>query len=395
MLPTIEASVAAIAVDPNDASELNMLFNAEGFKRLPKPRKGDWIASFSQHEDPLQTFPQFVNDPNLVDKTSADQIIKVFHLGEVADWVDMRFMANLLSSYTGLGVELESVPIQAHFCVNKGTPSIRIESGLGGTMQFETRYSDSEFPNQILVNHIARYASTRLMRASKDSSKPKRRGHAGHIRAVIIVTSLDMYAPDLNYVFGQGHHNVGVYSYRRLAGSFRALCHLALHETLHIFGFLHCRYFQCVMNGSNSLAELQRHPLQCCPVELRKLKHIVPHLDLVSRYQSLLAVLSERRVEFQEDLDFITGQLSKMAQSGIVREEPRPASGAVSVPAAAATSPSRAGVAPSLLEATPRPPAVILISDDEDAPLPAPGGAGWPARRGVPGRAGPPSKKKR
>ncbi len=47
------------------------------------------------------------------------------------------------------------------------------------------------------------------------------------------------------------------------------------HEIGHMFGMQHCIYYECVMNGSNHLAETDRRPMNLCPVCLRKLFHAV------------------------------------------------------------------------------------------------------------------------
>jgi archaemetzincin len=55
------------------------------------------------------------------------------------------------------------------------------------------------------------------------------------------------------------------------------------HETGHMVGLAHCIYFNCLMNGSNHLAESDRRPLHLCPVCLRKLQWSIG-FDVVARY---------------------------------------------------------------------------------------------------------------
>lgn len=53
------------------------------------------------------------------------------------------------------------------------------------------------------------------------------------------------------------------------------ICRTASHELGHCFGFEHCMYYACIMQGSASLAEDARQPPYLCPVDLAKLKYAV------------------------------------------------------------------------------------------------------------------------
>jgi len=55
-----------------------------------------------------------------------------------------------------------------------------------------------------------------------------------------------------------------------------------------MFGLTHCTFFNCLMNGSNHLAESDRRPLHVCPVCLRKLQWSIG-LDVLARYTALEA----------------------------------------------------------------------------------------------------------
>jgi archaemetzincin len=65
----------------------------------------------------------------------------------------------------------------------------------------------------------------------------------------------------------------------------RSLAVLA-HETAHAFGLEHCTAYQCVMNGSNSLEELDQQFGELCPICLRKLAWNIG-FDPVERYVAL------------------------------------------------------------------------------------------------------------
>ncbi len=91
-------------------------------------------------------------------------------------------------------------------------------------------------------------------------------------------TTADLYSQGLNYVFGEGSlaNRCGVYSWHRYgtpdpALFLRRVLKLMSHEAGHILSIDHCIFYKCVMQGSNSLQEFDRHPLHLCPVDLEKL----------------------------------------------------------------------------------------------------------------------------
>ena len=124
------------------------------------------------------------------------------------------------------------------------------------------------------------------------------------------VTAHDLYPHDTwSFVFGEAlvDERVGVISIARYDPRFYdksadpvlllcRSCKVLAHETGHMLGLLHCVFFNCLMNGSNSLAESDRRPLHLCPVDLRKL-HWSLGFDIVQRYRHLLAFWRDAEVD--------------------------------------------------------------------------------------------------
>jgi archaemetzincin len=117
------------------------------------------------------------------------------------------------------------------------------------------------------------------------------------------VASDDLYPHDTwSFVFGEAivDDRVGVFSVARYDPGFydqpaddptlliRRTCKVLAHETCHMLGMRHCVFFNCLMNGSNHLAESDRRPLHLCPVDLRKL-HWSLGFELVGRDRRLAA----------------------------------------------------------------------------------------------------------
>lgn len=122
--------------------------------------------------------------------------------------------------------------------------------------------------------------------------------------AIIAVTMEDLYPDEKwNFVFGQAtlHGGAGVFSFARYDPAFygeawnnqtrelmmRRSCKVLSHEMGHMFGIMHCVFFECLMNGSNHLGETDARPMHLCPVCLRKLQ-LGGGFDLLRREESLL-----------------------------------------------------------------------------------------------------------
>ena len=97
------------------------------------------------------------------------------------------------------------------------------------------------------------------------------------------VTEADLYAYDLNYVFGISilKQGTSLVSYRRLDNAFYSLprnerllyervMKESLHELGHAIGLDHCQS-PCLMHFSNSVMEVDVKPLRFCPECARRL----------------------------------------------------------------------------------------------------------------------------
>jgi archaemetzincin len=102
---------------------------------------------------------------------------------------------------------------------------------------------------------------------------------------LVAVTEVDLFIPAVNYVFGLAsfERQVSVVSLRRFGNDFRpgaapgTVLRRALtvssHEFGHILSMRHCTAFRCLMNGTNSLEDADRHSQHLCPQCVRKAHH--------------------------------------------------------------------------------------------------------------------------
>jgi archaemetzincin len=132
-----------------------------------------------------------------------------------------------------------------------------------------------EMPQSAFSRSRAQYSSTALL------DLLARRKQPGWDRLLGIV-DVDLYVPELNFVFGEAdaRQGVAVFSLARLHTPDRdRFVHRAateaIHELGHTFKLTHCDNPQCVMWFSNTLAETDRKGTEFCAAHARALETAV------------------------------------------------------------------------------------------------------------------------
>ena len=237
---------------------------------MPEPKPGEWLYEM---EEKGQTFEEFVKGlwprPDSTNQTIYLQPLGTFSGGTTPD-------LKLLQKFT-----------EIYFMM----PVIILPSIDSDTMQITSRTNPHTHHKQLLTTDILDYLELRF---------------PDDAFCLTALTVQDLYPePSWNFVFGQASliRRVGVFSFARynptcngqqnsLSSSetdkliLRRSCKVLAHEIGHIFGFYHCIYYRCGMNGSNNLRESDAKPIHLCPVCLRKLYYSIG-FDIKERYELL------------------------------------------------------------------------------------------------------------
>ena len=234
-------------------------------KPMPYPEEGDWLSSQNEFG---QTFSQFIsskiNKPSLTRKK-----IYINPLQKMSD----TFLKNCILYCQNFFYPLEIKLL--NICdINK----LNIESRIN-------EYTDT-------IQYNASDINSKMVKYVPNDA-----------HCLVNILTDDLYPrKEWNFVFGLANYyqRVCVFSFARFDPNFFGLkrpinfdnyllyrsCNTLTHEICHTFGLSHCIYYNCLMNGSNSLKEQIKRPLFECPICLRKLFEVIG-FEPVERYKKM------------------------------------------------------------------------------------------------------------
>ncbi len=263
---------------------------------MTEPKPGEWLYEMGEKG---QTYEDFVKG-RWERPDSKYRIIYLQPLGNFSgnNCPDVKLLQQFAQSYFMMPVTV--------------LPVIDVD-----TLNITSRKNPSTFNKQLLTTDILDYLGLQF---------------PSDAYCLAAITIQDLYPePSWNFVFGQASliRHVGVFSFARYDPAFlgqqhnlsptelnklilKRSCKVLSHEIGHMFGFYHCIYYRCGMNGSNHLQESDSKPIYLCPVCLSKLRYSIG-FDVKERYERLRKFY--RSVGFEDYVEEIDKRLKAIGDS--------------------------------------------------------------------------------
>jgi archaemetzincin len=253
-----EVRVTRTRFSPEAAAKRNDLFavarDDQGFTRLGEPRPGDWLWAFKERG---QTVAEYLRS----DVNRKNTVRTRLH---VQPYADLRPQQRAL-------VAAVRDHLQAFFDTEV---VVLPERRLAPVWYHQAR---RQWDGDVAVRSLAGQVP--------DDSL-----------GVLGLMGSDLYGLRLNFIFGVGlmRERAAIYSLFRYDTKderllLRRAVKVAVHELGHVLTLKHCVFYRCIMNGSNSVAEMDGQPLHACPVCLAKLRANL-RFDPAARYERLEAL---------------------------------------------------------------------------------------------------------
>lgn len=251
------------------------------FETIRKPEPGDWLAA---HAEPGQTVEAYRAILSQVKPRPEQKCLAILPLGSFGTQApDLETLRSYCAAFFAMETRV--------------MPAVALEEVPG-----KNRINRNTQKRQLLTTDILKW----LPRV-----KP------ADCYALIAVTMEDLYPDEAwNFVFGQAmlQGGVGVFSFVRYDPAFygeavtegakelmlRRSGKVLTHEMGHMFGMRHCLFYECLMNGSNHLAETDSRPMHLCPVCLRKLQ-MGAGFGVLSREMGLLKFYEKHSLKVEAD----------------------------------------------------------------------------------------------
>ncbi len=291
-MPTREQAVGDLSKLPA-VERAAFADDATFFQPIRKPGTMDWLAS---HPEPGQTVEEYRPALSALKPTPQQKTLCLLPLGQFNE---------------GSAPSLEKL---REYCTAFFGMETRVLEAVGL----------DKVPAKRRINYVNKVEMHQLLTPDILSWLPSRKPRDAY--AIIAVTMEDLYPDEKwNFVFGQAmlQGGTGVFSFARYDPAFdgetrneqtQALilqrsCKVLSHEMGHMFGLMHCAFYECLMDGSNHLGETDARPMHLCPVCLRKLQ-LGAGFDLLKREEALLKFYEANGIK--EEAEWSGRRIGKM-----------------------------------------------------------------------------------
>jgi len=261
---------------PEEASYFKQIKNND--VKLGEPVYGDWLYT---RKDKGQTFEQYFRSKHIVPTNDAN----IIYIRPIGNFTALqKKQIQLLNEYLEIYFQLKTKTLDP------------ISNDVVPNSARRMNYGHEQLLAGYLLNDVLK------------EEKPLKR------IALMGLSELDLYPkPEWNYVFGLASYRdkVGVSSIYRLQDGeltsanfdlcLSRLLKISSHEIGHMFGLHHCINANCVMNGTNSMEETDRHSIRLCSVCQRKLNSCIAY-DNEKRLTDLEKYFKKNNLKDEFDL---------------------------------------------------------------------------------------------
>jgi len=308
-VPSLQVCTQAIGLGQASHIKPFLVPDTEFYKLISRPRLGDWL---DENKERCQTFMQFKKKYGKL-RQKKQRTIYLLPIGNFAPAraPNLHLLEEFTSTYFSTCVRL----LPKMDCIPGDNNHVIFSyNGLEHSVTIRTR----TICRQLLTGDIHHFLKL-ILREYDDAF------------CICGVTMEDLYcSDDSNFVFGQAAQNnfVGVFSFARYSPHFALKtecamtqqeynklvwrsCSTLAHEIAHLYGLDHCLYFQCIMNGANSLEEQDSQPCNVCPVCVHKLC-CVCGWDIKKREVDLLLFYQNYSGIFEDERSWLERRLRKL-----------------------------------------------------------------------------------
>lgn len=290
-IPSREEQLSAMALAGESTSTKKIICQEfeKYYDTIAAPDIGDWLMS---HKEYGQTTSEYLNNGIVPIDSKRDTIyISSISFGEESASLDQSFVNSILliceAYFYGIKVRLLNKPIN----LNKYEISLRVweetKLQINANEILECLYNELPhnaycllaFTDKDLYNDHNVIKPRNYIKNSNNIEEKNLKSYYNFcyglsaLKFRVGVVSFARYDPlfysntKLNPELPKHQEKIMKYFFILL----KRACKVVVKEVCHMFGLRNCIYFQCNMNGFNSMEEFDRKPFEICPVCLRKL----------------------------------------------------------------------------------------------------------------------------